>query len=468
MRSLKVVICLSICTITALAVDRTKFRTCDQTSFCRRHRAKASESLYHYKLLPESLHFHIPPTAGTDEETSSSSSSLWKSFSSRILGTKGEGNKLDPYVRGAPPTLTGTLQNTAIQTEFLQWSVHAMVDGLVRIRIHEIYGSAGKPWEHARVTYDELILMEGSLSPAHHAQWIRPPNSTSDEAIDKEHKALLQKLIKNYDDDITNYTALQYGDSKDSKDNMILLIRLEPFTLFLYRESSLEVGPIITLNTQDMMHFEIRRLKNQDPSKLSESPQREEPDQEETKPEKEIVGYWEDGLAIYADGTREEKKNIEEEQVDEQNHRKLTDASDLDQRGMWEETFSSHTDSKPRGPMSVGMDISFPKSQHLYGIPEHASSTELKSTQGEGAHYQQPYRLYNLDVFEYELDETMALYGHVPLVVSHSVKTGTSGAFYFNPTETFVDVISQDDGKSTHWISESGIIDVSPTRFKSI
>ena len=32
-------------------------------------------------------------------------------------------------------------------------------------------------------------------------------------------------------------------------------------------------------------------------------------------------------------------------------------------------------------------------------------------TAGESPKYSEPYRLYNLDVFEYELDETMALYG---------------------------------------------------------
>ncbi|KAL3919077.1 MAG: hypothetical protein SGARI_007292, partial [Bacillariaceae sp.] len=54
----------------------------------------------------------------------------------------------------------------------------------------------------------------------------------------------------------------------------------------------------------------------------------------------------------------------------------------------------------------------------------------------------------------------MALYGAVPLLVSQSATTGTSGVFYFNPTETFVDI--DDDasgGKTSHWISESGIID---------
>ena len=38
--------------------------------------------------------------------------------------------------------------------------------------------------------------------------------------------------------------------------------------------------------------------------------------------------------------------------------------------------------------------------------------------------YSDPYRLYNLDVFEYELDSPMALYGHVPVLYAHGVKDG--------------------------------------------
>jgi mannosyl-oligosaccharide alpha-1,3-glucosidase len=436
---------------TAFAVDRSKFRTCDQTSFCRRHREKASASLYKYKLIKESVHFHLPSEGGKESEVEESS--LWKSLSSRILGGKG-GDKLDPYVRGAPPTLTGTLMNVSPQTstglhEELQWSVHAMADGLVRVRIHEVYGSAGKPFENARVTYDDLVLIDEKLAPAAHAQWIRSDS-------DPDHKTLLTKVVS-AEQDIDNFTALQYGDAKDSANNMLLLVRFEPFTLYLYREASLDVGPIMVMNAQDMMHFEVRRLKDNEEGKATEEKPVETKQDEEKKTEKEIVGYWEDGLAIYADGTREEKKEVEDSS---QEHRKLTDSSDLDRRGMWEESFQSHTDSKPKGPMSVGMDVVFPQSHHLFGLPEHASSAELKTTQGEGAHYQQPYRLYNLDVFEYELDETMALYGHVPLIVSHSAQTGTSGFFWFNPTETYVDVTAENGGKSTHWISESGIIDV--------
>ena len=59
----------------------------------------------------------------------------------------------------------------------------------------------------------------------------------------------------------------------------------------------------------------------------------------------------------------------------------------------------------------MGLDILFPGSAHVYGIPEHASDFALKDTKNGG--YNEPYRLYNLDVFEYELDVPMALYGKV-------------------------------------------------------
>lgn len=38
---------------------------------------------------------------------------------------------------------------------------------------------------------------------------------------------------------------------------------------------------------------------------------------------------------------------------------------------------------------------------------------------GEGRVYTEPYRLYNLDVFEYELDSPMAIYGSVPYILAH-------------------------------------------------
>jgi alpha 1,3-glucosidase len=447
----------SILNSCAMAVDQSKFRTCSQTSFCRRHREGHSMDLYKYKIEEDSVHFHIPALEEEEaekkkKEPESNGGGIWKSFQDRLLGGSDDAgtNERDPYVRGPAPQLTGLLVNTAAETstghkEKLEFSVHAMSDGLVRLRVTEVYQEAGTAHEKARVTYDDLVLSTETMIQAEHAQWIRPGEDYLTKLVDPADKG--------------NYMALQYGDKK-GEHGMLLLFRIDSFAAFLYRESDLDAGPIITFGEQGLTHFEIRRTKEsqEKPSESAEDDKSEDgaaDEKDETKPEKEIVGYWEDGLAIYADGTREERKVVEED------HRKLTE-TELDREGMWEENFQSHKDSKPYGPMSVGADIGFPKSKALFGLPEHASSAMLKNTRGEGAEYKDPFRLYNLDVFEYDLDVPMALYGAVPLLISQSVNTGTSGVFWFNPSETFVD-IQEDEahaGKSSHWISESGVVDL--------
>ena len=82
--------------------------------------------------------------------------------------------------------------------------------------------------------------------------------------------------------------------------------------------------------------------------------------------------------------------------------------------GAWEENFKSHHDSKPFGPEAIALDFSFPGAEHAYGIPEHADSHALRSTKQTD-----PYRLYNFDVFEYEINEGMALYGAIPVLYAH-------------------------------------------------
>lgn len=51
-----------------------------------------------------------------------------------------------------------------------------------------------------------------------------------------------------------------------------------------------------------------------------------------------------------------------------------------DESSWWEETFGGNTDSKPKGPESIGLDITFPGYEHVYGVPGHASSLSLKQT----------------------------------------------------------------------------------------
>ena len=459
-------------TATSMAVDRSKFRTCKQTSFCRRHRQHAdatphkSHVLYHYEVLPDSVHFHLPseeqpPVDDESSKKKKTGGGVWQSLQRRLSGAAapGEDDAHHEYVAGPLPTLTATLHNAAKTTEFdstreyLKLSVTALSGGMARVRITEVYGQQDTAYEYPRVTYDNLVLETESLTAASHALWWNHHGPMPDWV-----PLNVPQQQNNADDD--NYVALQFGDSDTSNNSVVVVLQLNPFQLSLYRQEK----ELVRLNGQDVMHFEIRRSKEEEAQQSAETAPDivDEKNEElgEEKPEKEIVGYWEDGLAIYADGTREEKPQEEQPETEEEiKHRQLTEAA-LDTEGLWEESFSSHEDSKPFGPMSVGLDVSFPHSQHLYGIPEHASSAILQTTRGDDAHYKEPYRLYNLDVFEYELDETMALYGSIPFVVSQSTETGSVGVFWFNPSETFVDVAKEEDSVTSHWISESGVLDI--------
>ncbi len=69
-------------------------------------------------------------------------------------------------------------------------------------------------------------------------------------------------------------------------------------------------------------------------------------------------------------------------------HTSLRYMQEGDPEGWWEETFKSHTDSKPRGPQAISLDLSFPGFQHVYGIPEHAATFDLKPT--KGMHWMSP------------------------------------------------------------------------------
>lgn len=73
----------------------------------------------------------------------------------------------------------------------------------------------------------------------------------------------------------------------------------------------------------------------------------------------------------------EEKKEGEEEKTEEE---KAPETQGEDESTWWDETFGGNTDSKPRGPEAVALDISFPGYEHVFGIPEHATRLSLKTT----------------------------------------------------------------------------------------
>uniref|UniRef100_UPI00398F50E8 neutral alpha-glucosidase C-like isoform X2 n=1 Tax=Pristiophorus japonicus TaxID=55135 RepID=UPI00398F50E8 len=139
---------------------------------------------------------------------------------------------------------------------------------------------------------------------------------------------------------------------------------------------------------------------------------------------------------------------------------------------LWKEQFQEFIDIKANGPTSVGLDFSLHGFEHVYGIPEHTESLRLKTTSQE-----EPYRLYNLDVFACKLHSRMGVYGSVPLLLAHKPKQ-TMGIFWLNASETLVDISmntesdtafgkrkklkADDDALSrteVRWMSESGIID---------
>ncbi|TKA69853.1 hypothetical protein B0A49_07634 [Cryomyces minteri] len=146
--------------------------------------------------------------------------------------------------------------------------------------------------------------------------------------------------------------------------------------------------------------------------------------------------------------------------------------SSEDESTWWDESFGGNTDSKPRGPESVAMDVTFPGYEHVFGIPEHTGPMSLKQTRGGESNYNDPYRLYNSDVFEYDMDSPMTLYGSIPFMQAHK-KDSTVGVFWLNAAETWVDItkskvssnllslgIEGHTDTHTHWFSEGGLLDV--------
>lgn len=114
----------------------------------------------------------------------------------------------------------------------------------------------------------------------------------------------------------------------------------------------------------------------------------------------------------------------------------------------------SRADSLPFGPESVALDFTFNNYKNVFGIPEHADSLRLRDTTNRD-----PYRLFNVDVFEYNLNSTFPMYGSIPLMIASKAQSSV-GLFWVNAADTWVDINYEDHHTKTHWISEAGIIDV--------
>lgn len=127
-----------------------------------------------------------------------------------------------------------------------------------------------------------------------------------------------------------SYTKVVYG--KGGKHQAI--IHHQPFSIEFQRDGETHVK----FNERGFLNLEHWRAK-------VEKPKEEPKEGEENK----------------------EEKKVEEEKVE-------------DESTWWDESFGGNTDTKPRGPEAISLDISFPGYAHVFGIPEHATRLSLKTT----------------------------------------------------------------------------------------
>ncbi|KAL0251676.1 hypothetical protein GEMRC1_000888 [Eukaryota sp. GEM-RC1] len=104
-------------------------------------------------------------------------------------------------------------------------------------------------------------------------------------------------------------------------------------------------------------------------------------------------------------------------------------------------------------PGSIALDFTFPSSTSLHGLPEHSLPFSLPSTLSSD----EPIRLFNLDVFQYEVDSSFPLYGSVPFLFSRG--PSTTAVFWNNPSDSYVDIDHSPTNSTSYFYSESSSLD---------
>jgi len=227
-----------------------------------------------------------------------------------------------------------------------------------------------------------------------------------------------------------NTVSLTFGEDNDLT---TLLLTYHPLKIELIKDGEVAIA----FNQNGYFNFEEHRLKEE------EQPQDNEP---------EILEEAQDTTQENKDPIPEQ--NEEEKKKQEEIQQLIKDT----QKSMWSESFKSNTDTKPFGPESIGFDVAFSGYKNVYGIPQHTGPLSLKTTRN-GDEYDEPYRLYNLDVFEYILDSPMAIYGSIPFMLAHK-KNQSAGLLFINASEMWIDVEKDETNTYTHWMAEAGKFDV--------
>ena len=170
----------------------------------------------------------------------------------------------------------------------------------------------------ARITIDEAKRQKGDIEIRHNSQ------ARKERYNEVSYWALVGQPISDAGmkgETAEKETIVSYGPGKKYK----AIVRHDPFSIDFFRDEKVQV----MLNGNGLMNVEHWRAKV----------------------EKEV----------------------------KEGDEKVTDDED-DEKTWWEESFGGNTDSKPRGPESVGIDITFPEYEHVYGIPGHTGPLSLKET----------------------------------------------------------------------------------------
>ena len=109
---------------------------------------------------------------------------------------------------------------------------------------------------------------------------------------------------------------------------------------------------------------------------------------------------------------------------------------------------------------TLKMDMLIPNSIILTGLPERCGSSLLVDT--DNISQNGYYHFYNIDVFKFGYNQYNAIYGSIPYIMTYSYGGNIISGFYWNnPSETFISLKTDIDGKKLVFLSEGGIFDIS-------
>jgi alpha 1,3-glucosidase len=354
------------------AVDRNKFKTCENSGFCRRNRA------------PASLGSGMAPA-------------LWQAQSARIVDRSRLEINLEPTADGAAKLFS--------DTPTLKLTITAFETGAFRIEGDEVNA------RRARYRLRD-VLLEGTWKTAAPFAWHRQSADGNEFTLGAP---------------VSSQHAGAHNKNASS-----LFVSLRPLVIALLVDGE-RTAIVNARSLFNMEHMRERPPRFEPVPEPPAAPAADAVESEheyalETQLEPETYELEEAMPAAPSPGAiMDPDEAVEhEERVDDEGDNKRdgldhvappaqpptpdTAASVGDRDAWWEETFDNKRDTKRNGPNAISIDVEFHGAEHVYGLPEHASSYNLETTRGAGADENaQPYRLYNLDVFEYELDEQVWL-----------------------------------------------------------